>query len=85
MLSSGEEVSQEVSINSPSGEGGGLVGSGSARAEIPLVSINSPSGEGGGRTKLPRRRISPVFKVSINSPSGEGGGLRPPLDQPMIG
>ena len=81
MLSSGEEVSQEVSINSPSGEGGGLVGSGSARAEIPLVSINSPSGEGGGSDGEKNDTRTRRDSVSINSPSGEGGGPQVRLKQ----
>jgi len=60
-----------VSINSPSGEGGGL------SVEIhehnySCVSINSPSGEGGGVMSEPDRKLS--VEVSINSPSGEGGG-----------
>ena len=61
----------EVSINSPSGEGGGPV-----ENLFPLnahkVSINSPSGEGGG--KRSSSIANSLSNVSINSPSGEGGG-----------
>ena len=60
-----------VSINSPSGEGGGPFVGQSEEGGCLLVSINSPSGEGGGFL-LRQRPSTPI--VSINSPSGEGGG-----------
>ena len=42
----------KVSINSPSGEGGGSGLNFVFAQLIPTVSINSPSGEGGGTTPL---------------------------------
>ena len=61
-----------VSINSPSGEGGGLKDRDGSPGH--QVSINSPSGEGGGRHWSCSQRTFP--QVSINSPSGEGGGKK---------
>jgi hypothetical protein len=58
-----------VSINSPSGEGGGETGI--MYYVEQFVSINSPSGEGGGYAFCCCACSS---SVSINSPSGEGGG-----------
>ena len=66
-------IQLNVSINSPSGEGGGRLSK--VRMVFTIqVSINSPSGEGGGG-----RRFTCIMDrcpkiVSINSPSGEGGG-----------
>jgi hypothetical protein len=64
---------QKVSINSPSGEGGGLTPQSHRQHKTTgIVSINSPSGEG-GRQKNEMFKFG-WFGVSINSPSGEGGG-----------
>ena len=62
-----------VSINSPSGEGGGFLEY-YPGASSSFVSINSPSGEGGGVSLGVVTVIATSF-VSINSPSGEGGGV----------
>ena len=63
-----------VSINSPSGEGGGKKPSEMGLHKGSLqVSINSPSGEGGGN-QIREIKVKLREKVSINSPSGEGGG-----------
>ena len=63
-----------VSINSPSGEGGGESKINSLCLQLSKVSINSPSGEGGG--SMGEQMAAYMQDVSINSPSGEGGGYR---------
>ena len=65
----------EVSINSPSGEGGESLDDLSVMLmDNRNVSINSPSGEGGEKNiKLNSLYDTAQYVVSINSPSGEGG------------
>ena len=61
-----------VSINSPSGEGGGgfQLETPSDVGWLENVSINSPSGEGGGKS-FGRTFQNSMRNVSINSPSGK--------------
>jgi hypothetical protein len=63
----------EVSISSPSGEGGEtFVSALVAGGGVAGVSISSPSGEGGESQEVSSLGRKPLC-VSISSPSGEGG------------
>ena len=67
-------VSVDLSINSASGEAGGVINT-SLFCFIPDdLSINSASGEAGGRRGKSRYRDIRV--LSINSASGEAGGTK---------
>ena len=65
-----------VSISSPSSEGGGLEEVSLWKMNTTYVSISSPSSEGGGWVQeISREEVLPNL-VSISSPSSEGGGRR---------
>ena len=59
-------TSRIVSINSPSGEGGGVNDFGRKFSYVcSIVSINSPSGEGGGFGKLSISKNSEEFPLIL--------------------
>jgi len=64
---------EKVSINSPSGEGGGYGKSSPISKTVVLFPLILLQAKAGGTTATPM--AGQDREVSINSPSGEGGGL----------
>ena len=87
MVNAGELTIEDiVSINSPSGEGGGVLENVCRRNDrlFPLILLQAKAG---GYWLFPHN-ISIYEDVSINSPSGEGGGIylfkKPNAPQPNV-